>query len=339
MGGIGYIFTILSPGNGGGPDGEDFKFAGNSGTGNSVQLRFENSGNGNDLSPDATGPIDSNGDSRYQLTVRVTDAGTPTRFTDQNITVDVVRPTGTASSIVYYNPSFGGDAGQTLILDADPVTPGNQPATFGSNAFNNLNNVTNATGGQIKFVPNAGSQTVTVGGNDIGTIPANTAFVVDAGVTATMTARLRGSNPLIKAGAGTLVLTNTDNDFSNTGTTPAAGQLFTGVTINNGRLRISSNALLGNGGNIVTVNSPGVFESVGNWSTSRTFFLNNGATLNVANGTLTMNGSTVNGGSLSGPGTIATGLNNTVPTVFTGTRSTSSLVLERQRKHDVPDLR
>lgn len=259
---------------------------------------------------------DADGDNAYKVTIRATDNGAPQRFTDRAITVNV-RAT-VDQSIVYFNPSFSGDAG-TVILDADPVTPGNQPATVGQNAHNkltsdNLNKVADG-GGLLMFVPNSGQTTLSIGGDD-SNIPTTTTpvrFSVPAGVRATITSRLRGSQALNKVGAGTLILTATNNDFSG------------GVNINEGRLSVSLNSPLGAASNIVTVNSPGVFESTGTWASSRTFFLNNGATMNVANGVFTLNGATINGGFISGPGELRTG--SSTPTVFTGSRSTSSLLL------------
>jgi autotransporter-associated beta strand protein len=118
-----------------------------------------------------------------------------------------------------------------------------------------------------------------------------------------------GPGPLTKAGPGTLVLTNTSNNYAG------------GITVAAGVLAVGSDAQLGLAS--LTVNAPGTLRYTASAATARTFNLSSGR-LEAASGvTLTLNGAAVNGGYLAGAGSFAV----TGGTILSGTTTTVSSTL------------
>ena len=117
---------------------------------------------------------------------------------------------------------------------------------------------------------------------------------------------------LIKLGAGTLTLTGTNT--------------FTGpLNINAGIVAVTSESSLGEVANALTVGGGGQLLFTSNATLARTYNLGV-STLGIASGqTLSLAGATVNGGSLTGPGTdvLADG------TTLNGTRASSGTVLSQ----------
>jgi autotransporter-associated beta strand protein len=241
----------------------------------------------------------------HVVVVRATDTGTPNRTFDQTITVNVSLTNASTGTVVF--PGGTTNIGNNNLSFTGATTfsvPSGSATVSGSATLTSTNFTIDVGAGASLTMPNEvnfGSNPLTVN--------------VGAGGTVTLSGRLRGSGGIVKTGAGTLILSNTGTASDFTGNT----------VINGGRLSVSLNNQLGNTAGNVIVTTPGVFESTGTWTTGRTFFLNNGSTLQVANGTLTMNGAAVNGGFISGPGTLVTA--TTPTTVFTGTTFTNSAVV------------
>jgi fibronectin-binding autotransporter adhesin len=120
--------------------------------------------------------------------------------------------------------------------------------------------------------------------------------ISNAGTTLTLTDFISAVSgivpgPFTKAGPGVLALVGANSPF------------FGGVVVNAGRLEISDDAELGLAN--VTVNQLGTLRFTANTTSARTFILN-GGTLDVSSGAaLTLNGATVGGGFMHGPGPVA----------------------------------
>lgn len=130
---------------------------------------------------------------------------------------------------------------------------------------------------------------------------------------ATISGNLTGPATLTKTGDGALILSGTNT--------------YTGGTkVTRGLLQITSDNQLGAAAGIVTVTAPGTLNIAGDATSSRTFFLNGNAVVQVDAGkTLSLAAAEINGGVLAGPGTIAT--TGASRTYISGARSTSSLAL------------
>jgi autotransporter-associated beta strand protein len=128
---------------------------------------------------------------------------------------------------------------------------------------------------------------------------------------------------LIKTGAGTLALTNS-NSFTG------------GLTLNGGTLAVTSEASLGAPGNVLTLNA-GRLEFTENATLTRTYTLSNATTLAAAPGrTLSyLSGSSVNGGNLGAGGTheFANGFVLNGTTAAVGSRLTTSGNVSLQQRH------
>ena len=233
--------------------------------------------------PDFEHPTDASGDNIYYVTVQASDGAGGISTQPIAVQVQNVVP---SQSTVYVDSDWSSYVTGTVIADADPTQAGNQPATFGVNAFASLPGAAEAVaaGGTITLLP--------------GTYPLNAAFTnpftlnVPTG-TVTVSGILSGAAGLTKSGNGTLILSGA-NTFAG------------GVAINAGKVQVSSDAGLGAAANSVTVGAFGELNFTGSTTTSRTFTLNSG-TLSVNSGqTLTLSGASLGGGFLKGPGTIAT---------------------------------
>lgn len=126
---------------------------------------------------------------------------------------------------------------------------------------------------------------------------ANPTIEVVPGQTLTVAGLVTNNNgpfgTLIKTGAGTLALTGLTNDYGG------------GTTVQQGTLQASADGSLGGSNSPLIVNTFGTLTYTGTTTTSRAFTLNNGTLSVAATKTLTLNGSTIAGGFLSGPGTFS----------------------------------
>ena len=146
-----------------------------------------------------------------------------------------------------------------------------------------------------------------VGGN----IVDNATLTFNRSDSPTFAGAISGNGTVIKQGGGTLALTGTNSYFG-------------GTNVSRGNLLISNDASLGDASGTVTVTTPGTLQFAGSVTTSRIIFLNNGSTLQVVSGTLTLDGAEIDGGAIIGPGKIVT---SGAPTTFDGTHSTASLTI------------
>ena len=134
--------------------------------------------------------------------------------------------------------------------------------------------------------------------------------IESAATTLTTDGAITRPGGLTKIGPGTLVLGSNSNSF-------------TSLTITAGGVQAASDAALGTGP--VTVSAFGTLIYTGTTSTTRTFNVNSGR-LGVASGqTLTLNGGSIGGGFLTGPGTLAV----TGGAVLAGVTTSNSAVINQ----------
>jgi fibronectin-binding autotransporter adhesin len=109
----------------------------------------------------------------------------------------------------------------------------------------------------------------------------------------TMNGLITGSGQLIKAGPGTLVLTNTSNNYTG------------GTMINGGTLSVSDPAALGASSNLLTINPTGVLQTTASSSSSRAVTLG-GTGTSSSGGTFDVTGSNIETrtGVISGSGSL-----------------------------------
>jgi autotransporter-associated beta strand protein len=165
------------------------------------------------------------------------------------------------------------------VTDASTAVVGQAVGNLGTGTFTldggtfDYAGATNATAKAITLTANGG-----------------TLEIESAATTLTANGAIGGPGPLTKIGPGTLALGNSGNSFA-------------GLTIANGTVQILSDAVLGSGP--LTVNPLGTLLYGGTTTTTRNVTLNSGA-LAVAGGqTLTVNGGSIGGGFVLGPGTVA----------------------------------
>jgi autotransporter-associated beta strand protein len=165
------------------------------------------------------------------------------------------------------------------VTDASTPVAGRAVGNLGTGTFTldsgtfDYAGATNATAKVITLTANGG-----------------TVEIESAATTLTANGAIGGPGPLTKLGPGTLALGNSSNSF-------------TGLTIANGTVQIMNDAVLGSGP--LTVNPLGTLLYGGTTTTTRNVTLNSGA-LAVAGGqTLTVNGGSIGGGFVVGPGTLA----------------------------------
>lgn len=121
--------------------------------------------------------------------------------------------------------------------------------------------------------------------------------------TSTIASQLTGTCKFTKLGASTLVLSNASNDFTGL------------ISIEDGTLRVSSNANLGNTANSITLNDA-ILSTTAGFSTSRAFTIGvAGGTINTTAGTFTVNSSIAQAGAgavltKTGAGTLSLGAAN-----------------------------
>ena len=239
----------------------------------------------------------------YAVTVSVNDNVVGNPLTDsQAITVNVTDVgTRLLSGPVYVSQTFAGDT-----INQPVTTPDGQSATFGVNAFATLQDA-------FEAVPVNGTITLYAGTGPYtgGTINQPFTFSVPTD-TAIISGNLVGNFALTKSGSGTLVLSGTNTYLG-------------GTSVLRGALQVSSDAALGNASGSVSVTTPGKIQFTGNVTTSRIYALNNNSSLQVVSGTLSLNKAEIDGGVLSGPGSIITigGL-----TTFNGSQSRASLSID-----------
>jgi autotransporter-associated beta strand protein len=128
---------------------------------------------------------------------------------------------------------------------------------------------------------------------------------VSTGISATISGKITGSNPLAKNGTGTLVLSNTGNDFTGN------------VTLNAGTLEISSDANLGDSANDIVLGG-GTLRAANSLSLGSGRDISGTGSLSVGSGnTLTIGGNLTNAGiTLADSGTVAlNGASNTVSAI------------------------
>jgi hypothetical protein len=158
------------------------------------------------------------------------------------------------------------------------------------NGFNQIFGSLSGTAGLVGL----GSATLTLGGN-------NTSSTFDGSIF--------GPGSLVKTGSGAFTLTNTGNTFSN-------------LLVNAGTVQTANDATLGPNP-VITVNAAGTMLYTASTSTARTFNLNFGTLSAAAAATVTLNGATVNGGFVRGPGTFTL----TGGTAFYGVNTQNSATL------------
>jgi autotransporter-associated beta strand protein len=115
--------------------------------------------------------------------------------------------------------------------------------------------------------------------------------VNNGAITATIASPLAGTQGFTKTGSGTLNLTGT-NSYSGT------------VTVSDGTLAVTGDANLGTAA--VTLSALATLAYSTTATTSRTFNLSGGTLAANSGATVTLNGNTVSGGFLAGPGTFST---------------------------------
>jgi fibronectin-binding autotransporter adhesin len=175
--------------------------------------------------------------------------------------------------------------------DLSDIAPGNFDLT--------LDNGTLAYGGPTATSPAAFA--LGTGGGTVEVVQAATTLTLSGAISGT------GSATLTKAGPGTLALTNPANSY------------IGGLIVNAGRLDVSDDAQLGAANPVI--NPAGTLRYTADAMTARSFTLFNGS-LDVSSGaTLTLNGATVYGGFLRGPGSyvLTGGASLTGVTTFTST--------------------
>jgi autotransporter-associated beta strand protein len=154
-----------------------------------------------------------------------------------------------------------------------------------------------------------------VTGSIAGNVATNGVLTFNRSDTVTFAGVISGFGAVLKAGSGALAL-------------GAANSFQGGVTVNRGTLLVSSNDQLGASGGIVNVVSPGRLTVTGDVTSSRQYFLHN-ATLQINAGvTLTLTNAELNGGFLSGPGTIKTMAGAEFSTTFAGSISQTSVSID-----------
>jgi fibronectin-binding autotransporter adhesin len=201
------------------------------------------------------------------------------------------------NGIALKGPAFIITGGGTLFQNSDAtnVLSMTAPVTVTQGTFRVTDAASNGGVGNLGtglFTLDGG--TFSYGGTTAATIKPFTlsanggAIQVESAATAlTANGAITGPGTLTKIGPGTLIL-------------GSAGDAFTSLTITGGTVQTANDATLGAGP--VTVGGVGTLNYTGTPTTSRTFNLNFG-TLSVAGGaTLTMNGATVIGGFVHGPG-------------------------------------
>ena len=115
--------------------------------------------------------------------------------------------------------------------------------------------------------------------------------IESASATLTANGAITGAGPLTKIGPGTLVLGNSGNSFSS-------------LSVTAGTVRTATDNTLAPGPTIA-VGGLGTLQFTGNADDRATFNLNFGTLAAAAGVTVTLNGATVNGGFVRGPGTFA----------------------------------
>jgi autotransporter-associated beta strand protein len=239
-------------------------------------------------------------------------------------------------------------AGTTLTVSPDPANPAGSPfgLTFTGTTLNGpatLNVPNNAAGigtlslGPLTDFSGKSAITMTGGGNlavtggtlggrlNLGTgnlSMTGTSFAVGslAGTGGTLSGNgtttitlTMGSDNTDSAYAGNIVNGSTGavsivKTGSGTQSLSGANTYSGGTSINNGTLAVPADTTLGTGA--VTIAPLGTLAYTANTTTTRTFSLGGGSLAAAAGATVTLNGNTVSGGFLGGPGTFSTDAKN-----------------------------
>ncbi|HEY7118959.1 MAG TPA: autotransporter-associated beta strand repeat-containing protein [Tepidisphaeraceae bacterium] len=135
--------------------------------------------------------------------------------------------------------------------------------------------------------------------------------VESSAATLTANGAISGPGALTKTGPGTLTLGN-------------SGNAFTGLTINAGGVATADDNALGSNP-VITVAAGGTLSYSGSTSSARTFNLNFGTLAAASAATVTLDGATVNGGFIRGPGAFAL----TGQTALNGVSTASSAIINQ----------
>jgi fibronectin-binding autotransporter adhesin len=151
-------------------------------------------------------------------------------------------------------------------------------------------------------------------GSIVGDVLNNGTLTFSRSDTVTFAGVISGTGDLVKNGNGSLT-------FS------AVNTFGGGVTVNRGTLLVAANNQLGVPAAPVTLHSPGKLTFTASTTSTRQYFLND-ATMQINSGVvLTLANAEINGGFLSGPGTITTSTGPTFATSFAGLTVQQSLAI------------
>ncbi|MDB5320693.1 MAG: uncharacterized protein JWN40_2324 [Phycisphaerales bacterium] len=211
----------------------------------------------------------------------------------------------------------------TLVLSGSNTDTGGLQIDAGAVRVSSAGNLGTAGGVQINAGTLAATSTFSLPGSRVFILgPATSDGTPTIDVAAGQTLNFGGvlisatlNGALLKTGPGALSLTNAAGNSSYSG----------GTTVQQGTLFANLDTSLGAAGAPVTVNALGLLAFTGSTTTARPFTLNNGTLSVTANRTLTLNGATVAGGFLSGPGTVAL----TGSATLGGVTATSSAVINQ----------
>ena len=214
----------------------------------------------------------------------------------KNVTLDLHNGTVTFSAAIDGSSSLTKTGSSTLVLAADDT------AYMGTTTISQGILQLGVTG-----THSAGGTAGIVGGP----IVDNANLTFSRSDSPTFAQAISGTGVVDKTGNGTLSLTGTNSYLG-------------GTSVLRGNLLVTSDAQLGDPSGDVTVTTPGELDVSGSVTSSRIFALDNGSTLAVVSGTLTLDGAEVDGGTLAGPGTVVAASD---PVAFDGTTLTAALTV------------
>ncbi len=181
------------------------------------------------------------------------------------------------------NAAMTNDIAGTLVLNSLNFTAASPTYTLSGNG---LSFQTNSSSALPQIVTNS-ANTVTISN----AITLTNNLTVSGSGRLTLSGTVGGSGSLTYSGTGMLTLSGTNN-YSG------------GTIITDGTLGIASDLALGSGG--LTLGSFSTLEYTATTTTTKSYSLNGGTLAVAAGHSVTLNGSQISGGYLSGPGTFAT---------------------------------